>query len=435
MSTATGVSADVFGAEDPLSGVWFVDGDAHFSEPPDLWSARMPASSRVRVPKMKTVGGESNWYLGDELFTSLGGNSVRRGPERVHGCPSSIQPFDDIDESAWSVPARLALMDDMGALAQVVYPNAIGFSSNYIFALDDLSERVAILQTYNDFYVDIQQESGGRLLPQCVLPIWDMDFTVREMARLLDRGMTGFTLSDRPELLGLPELVDSYFDPMWDLFNESGTVANFHLAAGATKAELEGYKEEIEADRDPEAARRKQKMGAGMNRSARTVAPQGWLSLPPQRRLAASTALFFMSNARVICNLCFSDLFDRFPRLNILSAESGIGWIPFVLESLEYHYHEMLTDQRDIQFAKRTPSEYFTDHIFATFWFEHIAPLKLLGDIGERNALIETDFPHPTCFYPNTREHLGRSLAGVEPRLRQRVLRDNAVELYNIKVS
>jgi uncharacterized protein len=434
MTIATASSADVLGVDDPLSGVRFVDADAHFSEPPDLWSSRMPASSRVRVPTLKTIGGESNWYLGDELFTSLGGNCVRRGRERVHGCPSTIQPFDDLDESSWSVSARLALMDEMGALAQVVYPNAIGFSSNYIFALDDLAERVAILQTYNDFYVDIQRESGGRLLPQCVLPIWDMDFTVREMTRLLDQGMTGFTLSDRPELLGLPELPEPYFDPMWDLFNESGTVANFHLAAGATKAELEGYKEEIEASRDPEAAARKQRAG-GMNRSQRTVAPQGWLSLPAQRRLAASTALFFMSNARVICNLCFSDLFDRFPRLKIMSAESGIGWIPFVLESLEYHYHEMLTDERDIGFAKRTPKEYFSDHIFATFWFEHIGPLKLLGDIGERNALIETDFPHPTCFYPNTREHLARSLEGVEPRLRQRVLRDNAVELYNIKLT
>ena len=48
-----------------------------------------------------------------------------------------------------------------------------------------------------------------------------MYLTIREMTRLLDQGIRGFTLSDKPELLGLPELPQPYCEPMWDLFNES----------------------------------------------------------------------------------------------------------------------------------------------------------------------------------------------------------------------
>ena len=333
-------------SDDPLSDIRFVDCDAHFSEPPDLWTSRMPRSLSSRAPVLKTVDGQSNWYLGDEIFASMGGNAIRKGRERIHGCLGSIQPFEDLDESAWSVPARVKLMDELGILAQIVYPNGIGFSSNYIFAIEDVRERKALLQAYNDFYVDVQSESGGRLLPQCMLPIWDMQFTVDEMTRLIDQKVTGFTLSDRPELLGLPELCESYFDPMWDLFHQSGTVANFHLAAGATKAELEVVRGmEGERGQDP-----------GSARSGRPgVAAPGWWSLPPQRRSCAATAQMFMSNARIVSNLCLSDLFDRYPNLKIMSAESGIGWVPFVLEALEYHFDDMVSDERERQLCQRRP--------------------------------------------------------------------------------
>jgi hypothetical protein len=54
-------------------------------------------------------------------------------------------------------------------------------TSNHIFAIDDLALRTAVLQTYNDFNVDVQTESNGRLLPQALLPIWNTDLCVKEV--------------------------------------------------------------------------------------------------------------------------------------------------------------------------------------------------------------------------------------------------------------
>src|SRR5262249_39473118 len=150
-----------------------------------------------------------------------------------------VQPFDDIDHAAWSVKERLALLDQIGIWAQILYPNGIGFSSNHVFAIEDETTRRLVLQTYNDFLVDTQLESDGRLFPQALLPVWNIDFTVEEIARLVEKGITGFTMSDKPELIGLPELPEPYFDPMWDILNDTGSVVNFHIGSGNRREETE----------------------------------------------------------------------------------------------------------------------------------------------------------------------------------------------------
>jgi uncharacterized protein len=300
--------------------------------------------------------------------------------------------------------------------AQILYPNGIGFSSNHIFALQDKTQRLNILQVYNDFLVETQEESNGRLFPQALLPIWDMDETVAEMTRLLDRGIRGFTLSDKPEMLGLAELPDPYFTPMWDLFNESRAVVNFHINSGSRR-------EDVEAVR------------GGMNKRQRTegVNPSNtWSSFGRQRAMAVFSSQMYMSNARMVANFCMSDLFDRYPNLKIVSAESGIGWVPFMLEALEYQFDEMISDPIERGVQKRRPAEYFADHIYVMFWFEKIAAEKLIRDIGVKNVLVETDIPHPTCLYPNPREHFERVLSGLEPHEIQDVFQDNAAKLYNI---
>lgn len=408
-------------ASDDIESVGIVDCDAHFTEPPSLWLDRAPASMQGRVPVQKTVDGRTAWYLDDEVWASIGGNTIKTGREKVLGS-HVVQPFDLVDRSAWDVPARLDLLDAIGVEAQILYPNGIGFASNHIFAIEDLELRTAILTMYNDFFVDIQTESHNRLFPQAILPIWDMDLTIAEMNRLLDKGIRGFTLSDKPEMLGLPELPEPYFEPMWDLFNQSGAVANFHIGAGARREEMEAIRNMRNEPRDD-------------GRSPRpipAVPPMFWHTFGDQRRLAVHATQMYMSNVRIIVNLCMSDMFDRYPNLKIVSAESGIGWVPFILESLEYQTDEMITIPEERAYQQRRPTEYFRDHLYVMFWYEHVGPTKLIEDIGVNNVLVETDVPHPTCLYPGAKEHFDNVLGDLDPHVRRRVLHDNASELYRV---
>jgi predicted TIM-barrel fold metal-dependent hydrolase len=129
-----------------------------------------------------------------------------------------------------------------------------------------------------------------------------------------------------------------------------------------------------------------------------------------------------------------SDMFDRYPKLKIVSAESGIGWVPFILETLEYQLDEMITEPDEVSYQQRRPSEYFRDHLYVMFWYENVGPTKLIEDIGVNNVLVETDVPHPTCLYPGAKEHFDTVLGHLSPDVRRRVLRDNAAELYQIPV-
>ncbi len=46
--------------------------------------------------------------------------------------------------------------------------------------------------------------------------------------------------------------------------------------------------------------------------------------------------------------------------------------------------------------------------------------------------MFETDFPHPTCLYPKAQEHITDVLADLDDRVRRKVLRDTAVNLYHL---
>jgi predicted TIM-barrel fold metal-dependent hydrolase len=414
MTTTATVAAD-----EVLGGLSIVDADAHFTEPPDLWTSRAPASMKDQMPVMRTSDDVSAWYLDSTPLCSIGGNTLSRGGQKQLGT-LCIQPWDVVDESTWDVKARLALIDQMGVYAQILYPNAIGFASNTMFAIKDIKRRALIQGIYNDFLVDVQRESGNRLLPQAVLPVWDMDLTVKEMTRLRDRGVTGFTISDKPHTVGLPDLDSPYFAPMWALGNEMGAVFNFHIGSGFGPR----------GDGDP--------VMAEIIRTGNPVMVANpdlyFESFGPQRRLAILATQFYMSNARIIINLCMGNMFDRYPNLKISSAESGIGWVPFILEAMEYQLDEMVTDPAEVGLQQRRPTEYFRDHIYVSFWFEKVGPSKLIEDIGVENVLVETDVPHPTCIYPGARERLAKSMAGLNPHTRRRILQDNAAELYGITV-
>ncbi len=80
------------------------------------------------------------------------------------------------------------------------------------------------------------------------------------------------------------------------------------------------------------------------------------------------------------------------------------------------------------------PSEYFKRQIYGCFWFEKTAPKKLIDAIGEDNLLFETDFPHPTCLYPNVQEYIAEVTADWSETTRRKILQDNAAALYKIEL-
>ena len=112
-----------------------------------------------------------------------------------------------------------------------------------------------------------------------------------------------------------------------------------------------------------------------------------------------------------------------------VSVESGIGWVPFMLEALDHQFHEagLAAARPDLEML---PSEYFARQVYACYWFEQVAPQRLIDTIGVDRILFETDFPHPTCLYGNVWDAVESGLAGQPEEVRRKILWDNARDLY-----
>ena len=204
-----------------LGGALVVDNDTHYTEPPDLWSSRAPAKFKDRMPYMKTVNGNSLWFVdGDKPWGAVGTTVVDSAGGKVRG-KLSLASFEEMDEAAYKVEPRLKVMDRMGVWAQIVYPNAGGFGATKFLSIEDPEMRIECCKIYNDAIAEWQKDSGGRLFPQAFLPVWDLDATIKEVRRVHEElHLTGVTLTDKPENFGVPDYGQPYWEPLWEIINE-----------------------------------------------------------------------------------------------------------------------------------------------------------------------------------------------------------------------
>ena len=155
-----------------------------------------------------------------------------------------------------------------------------------------------------------------------------------------------------------------------------------------------------------------------------------WPALDGERKLAIGSAMMYLSNARILANLIFSGVLERHPDVKFVSVESGIGWIPFFLESLDYQLYE--SSPTVVQELSMLPSEYFRRQVYGCFWFEQRMVTPVIEALGASQVLFETDFPHPTCLYPDPLASAAEALAGLGDDVQRQVMQDNAAALYKV---
>ena len=115
------------------------------------------------------------------------------------------------------------------------------------------------------------------------------------------------------------------------------------------------------------------------------------------------SANLFMGNARVVGNMIYSGVPERFPDVKFVSVESGVGWLPFFLEVLDHQMAE--TAPNELAELSMPPSDYFRRQFYGCFWFERSTVRPTLEYVGAQSLMFETDFPHPTCLDPPRRPH------------------------------
>jgi predicted TIM-barrel fold metal-dependent hydrolase len=383
-----------------LKGVKVVDADTHITEWPDLWTSRATPKYKNRVPQIKVVDGKPIWIIDDhKLMGDNGSAAIKKDGTKVPGLEFFDLHYDDVHPGSYDLRARLAYMDQEGFAAQIGYSNQLGFGGRNTHKIDaDL--RLVSTQILNDAMAELQVQSNNRIYPMAMLPWWDIKLAVAEAERCANMGLRGVNTHSMPHEHGLPDLGDLYWTPLWDLCEDRKLPVNFHI----------GFSDGAEGF-----------LGTGL-----------WKSHPDYIKFCTSGAMLFTSNMSVLVNLLESSVFQRHPKLRFVSVESGLGWIPYMLESVEYQLSE---NKASKEFQRSTVLDDFRNHIYVCGWFEKRGMLNAIRATGADNVLFETDFPHPTCLYPKPLDFVAPVLTELTADERRKVFGQNAERLYNLDLS
>jgi predicted TIM-barrel fold metal-dependent hydrolase len=360
--------------------------------PRDLWERRVPPEWRERAPRVVDTPEGPYWVCGGDRWDAWGG---RKGAAGAMGGRRLALERGGVLEPGVLRPTttelRLADMDRDGIDATVMYGPIVPL------LIPDPELRRVCYRAYNDWLAAFCATAPERFVGAGLVPIDDPKSAADELRHLREIGLrTGMFLAARVEL----PLWDEAWEPLWEAAAETGLPLGFHLGGGLRTVHWSGPK-----------------AGSAGNMGV---------------RVACSTLQMDEPLAAVI----FSGALERHPGLKIVLAETGIGWLPYMLERMDDTYRRFLDAEeywrRQGGLAlTRPPSAYFRRQVWATFQSDH-AGLRLVDLLGEDRVMWASDYPHADSTWPESRQAIEENFRHVPAGARRRILCENARALYGL---
>ncbi|HXG35480.1 MAG TPA: amidohydrolase family protein [Dehalococcoidia bacterium] len=288
--------------------------------------------------------------------------------------PASIpaQEMTDMD-------ARLRDLDLMGIDQQVVYPTMFLTTT-----AEDLAYETALIRCYNTFVADACSMSNGRVKFAAIVPIRDVEESIREMRRARELGAVAVML------MGLAwdkTLADRSLYPFYEAAAQLDMPVAVHFGWASPAFTDLFYSE-------------------GVRNAAN--------GLPTTFNAAIAPVLmgFF--------NLMASGIMETFPRLRVAFLEAGSMWAPYLIHQLE-----RATSCKDAASYFREGRAYISceadeDINYLASW------------VGEDSIVVASDYPHADF---SKEERMTDAIMGREDvplRVREKILDGNPRTLYGL---
>lgn len=281
----------------------------------------------------------------------------------------------------------LAAMDTDGIDVMVLYPTG----GLRIGSLHETEFATALTEVYNDWMCRFCETNPERLKYVALVAPQDAPGAARELVRAAtERGAIGAVLPTN--VPGRPDWGDPYYDPIYIEAERLDLSLGFHTGTAHDS------------------------IGA----------------LRFRKFMAAHTVDHPMEQMFALCGTILGGVFERFPRLRIAYLESGIGWVPYMMDRLDEEYEKR--GEVEAPLLTKKPSDYVKSGriFFGVECEEKTIPDGVRWGL-EDTLLYASDYPHWDGDWP-------RTIAGVQRRqdlsdeVKRKMLHQNALRFYGSRL-
>jgi predicted TIM-barrel fold metal-dependent hydrolase len=363
-----------------------ISADDHIIEHPHVWTDRLPERLRAAGPHVVELDdGRQVWAYEDELVKIRKGNALPR--DGFGGDNEAWIRFDEMRPGCYDPKERLADMDRAGVWASLGFPDFARFSGHRFLGRKDPQLALQCVRAYNDYVLDEWCATAPeRLMGTSIVPYWDLPAARAELERVAQSGARALAFSEDPTAFGLPSIHTRHWDPLWAAVSATGLPVCMHIGSSG--------------------------------RFVRTTPD------------APDTTTMTVLATQTMCacaDWLFSGVFERFPSLRVIFSEGGAGWAPFIVERAEKAFGRYGDDSG----GTRSPAELFAEHVYVCIVDEPFA-VHSLADLPVDNLLWETDYPHESGSFPDSRKLLEHLLRDVSEDDAVKIAESNACRLFHL---
>jgi predicted TIM-barrel fold metal-dependent hydrolase len=363
--------------------------------PADLFTANASAAMKERMPYV-TDGPDGPMWVSKKganfgLQNGMGSAGRKYVPGQIHRS-DRMAAMGLYDDGKKGIPRltdphlRIKDQDRDGLQAEVLY-GVLGAG----IRLGDPEAAVEVYRIYNEWLSSFCKAYPERLLGLASLPAGDVDAAVAEVRRAGKLGLRGLEFATTHDMI---PLWHPYWEPLWAAVNDVELPLHFHTTG-----------------------------------SKRPPVPE---DIPQRNKRAAAAAGitgFQLTTANFLMAVIFSGVLERYPRVRVVLGESGIGWIPYILERMDYEWDDQFRNDLDLTMK---PSNYWHRQCKATFQYDEIG-VELLHRLGEDCVMWGNDFPHPDGVWPDSQEFIDKQFSHLPPAVKAKIVCDNAAQFYGLR--
>lgn len=365
-----------------------IDCDSHVMEPADLWQRYLEPQFRDRAIRIERREGIEHLVIGEQsvlqrVLAVLGG--AHREPGELFS--GALGYEDGCEPASFDPTARVALLDSWGVDRGVLFPT-IGILP---FPTEDLALASAYCRAYNRWQREFFEAAPGRVVPIALVNWRDIEEAARELEFCVKSGFRGLFVP--PEVIDGRRPGEPHFDPLWRICQDAGIPGCLHVI---------------------------------VRFSPGSSAFGSWQLTRPGVTFTfglGATGQLMPAIATMVTDL----LFERFPRLKIVSVEAGCGYAGYLMDRLD----EKHTRFHRIQPMPRRPSEYIRRNCYFVAEPEERSIGAMLDLVGEDRILWGSDYPHVDSSLAAPHQIRG-AIAALTPAQQAAVLGENARRVFGL---